>query len=118
MREEVVLVGDRGVGKTTLLYTYKHRSFPESIPSILDPIHYELCVEKKKAKVTVWDTRGPDAESDSPLRRIMAYRVAKVVIICYAGNQKSSYSNIEKHWIPEVSYHCPTCETPPCRNEK
>ena len=68
-----LLVGDKGVGKSSMLFTWKHESFSAAVP----PVHTMVMAPKEKlcspkAKFVLMDTEGmhacaPPAAFPSPL---------------------------------------------------
>lgn len=45
---------------------------------------------------------------DSSENNHFVYVNTDVVLLCFSINDRESFSNIEKIWMPEVSRHCPT----------
>ena len=56
---KLVVVGDRAVGKTSLLITYTTHQFPfEYVPIVFDSYAYNITVDGRDAHVGLWDTIG------------------------------------------------------------
>jgi small GTP-binding protein len=57
---KLVVVGNNGVGKTSLLISYTTQSFPkEDVPMVFD--NYTSCITlQKKFNLSLWDTMGTE----------------------------------------------------------
>uniref|UniRef100_A0A8C7C8C5 Ras homolog family member F, filopodia associated n=1 Tax=Oncorhynchus kisutch TaxID=8019 RepID=A0A8C7C8C5_ONCKI len=100
-REElkVVIVGDGGCGKTSLLmvYTKKRLSRGKTIDKarlhgrIKMHIHLFLCISGRE---------------DYDRLRHLSYPNANLLLICYDVSCPSSYDNVLIKWYPEVHHFC------------
>ena len=95
-----VVVGDDGVGKTTLMLTFDCHmdihvlNFSQTL--IVDGKEIDLSVDLSDI--------GDDLE------RLLSYRYTDVVLICFSLIDPASYENVFKKWYPDVSYY--TANTP------
>ena len=105
---KVVVIGDGTVGKTCLLQTYVENAYPkEYIMTVFENHSTDKVVEigqgdeKEVIKVSLslWDTAGQ--EEYGSLRPI-SYPDTDVFLICYAVNNRTSLSNVENKWAPEI----------------
>ncbi|OWK54913.1 Rho-related GTP-binding protein RhoF [Lonchura striata] len=85
---KVVVVGDGGCGKTSLLMVYAKGSFPEDRDFFIQTI---LCVS---------------GQEDYDRLRPLSYQNTNVVLICYDVMNPTSYDNVAAKWYPEVNHFC------------
>eukprot|EP00475_Leptophrys_vorax_P019009 TRINITY_DN2596_c0_g1_i1.p1 TRINITY_DN2596_c0_g1~~TRINITY_DN2596_c0_g1_i1.p1 ORF type:complete len:202 (-),score=32.31 TRINITY_DN2596_c0_g1_i1:53-658(-) len=98
-----VVVGDGACGKTCMLISYVHNSFPtEYVPTIFANYTKNLVVDGKHIRMSLWDTAGQD---DYERLRPLSYTKADVVLICYAIDSPISLKNVKCKWIPEVQQY-------------
>jgi small GTP-binding protein len=104
---KILLIGDCGVGKTSLLLRYTEGTFTALIPSTLtvDYKARELRIGGKLLELQVWDTAGQER-----FRTITAtfYRDASGVMLVYDCTNQESFDNLQ-HWLQEVDTSA--CET-------
>ena len=85
-----VLVGDEGVGKTSLLISYTRNRFPEFyVPTILDNLAVNVEIRNKTYTLALFDTNFPH-QNDHCLFN------ADVFLLCFSLNDLSSFQNVEK----------------------
>jgi len=98
-----VLIGDSGVGKSSLLFRFAEDSFTESYTSTIgvDFLFRKVDIDGKMVKVQIWDTAGQER-----YRTITSayYRGAHGIIMVYDVTQKTSFEHIED-WLREVTQH-------------
>lgn len=102
----IVVVGNKGVGKTTLLIAWAAPDCtPDAgqCPRVYDNVGVGITVDNVSCELTLRDT----AEGESFDReRIMVYPAAKVVVICFSTILRESFEQIKIKWLPEVQTHC------------
>jgi Ras-related protein Rab-8A len=98
---KIMLIGDAGVGKSSLLLRYTDDKFNPSMLSTigLDFKIKELYINSDKLKVQIWDTAGQER-----YRTITTayYRQTNGVIFVFDVTNINSFHNI-KNWITNVS---------------
>jgi len=101
---KIVLIGDSGVGKTSLLQRFAEQVFSNThITTIgVDFKLRTIQVGNKRVKLQVWDTAGQEK-----FRVITKtyYRNAAGIIIAYDVTNGESFVNT-KRWIEEVKNNC------------
>jgi len=101
-----VVVGDGGVGKTSLLMSYTSKTFPtEYTPTIFDNYNAVITVDNKAYNLGLWDTAGQE-EYDK--MRTVSYPHTDVFVLCFSLVQPNSFSNVKNRWYPELKEYCPT----------
>eukprot|EP00754_Rhynchopus_humris_P050218 Rhum_TRINITY_DN8846_c0_g1::Rhum_TRINITY_DN8846_c0_g1_i1::g.30082::m.30082 len=96
--QKVILLGDTGVGKSSLVRRYEGRAFSHKPqPTTLGA---EATLDKferggQVVKLQLWDT-----DPSPPL----FYRKARCVILCYDTTSRASFKNL-KGWMEKVSLH-------------
>ncbi|QLL33775.1 hypothetical protein HG536_0F01000 [Torulaspora globosa] len=107
---KIVVVGDRGVGKTCLLISYVQRQFPTGyVPTVFE--NYVTKVEGPKKKIielALWDTGG---QEEYNRLRPLSYSEVDILMVCYSVGSKASLQNVEDLWMPEVKHFCPNAPT-------
>ncbi|CAI2378861.1 unnamed protein product [Moneuplotes crassus] len=104
MSEEVkikcVVVGDGAVGKTSMLMSYGHDSFPtEYVPTVFDNYSATVEVDGKAIALSLWDTAG---QEDYDRLRPLSYPGTDVFLVCYSVVDPESFENVMKKWLPEL----------------
>ncbi|XP_039267734.1 ras-like GTP-binding protein RHO [Styela clava] len=104
-RSKVVIVGDGGSGKTSLLIVFTQGEFPEEyVPTVFENYTAETKVEDQRVHLLLWDTAG---QEDYDRLRPLSYDRADVIIMCYDVMSISSFENISIRWAPEIRHFCP-----------
>lgn len=55
---KIVLVGNLGVGKTTLLWRYIHKEFRSSKVTVIDVERKRTTIRNREVELEFWDTAG------------------------------------------------------------
>jgi small GTP-binding protein len=97
---KILLVGDSGVGKSSLMLKFTEDVFKGSLMSTvgLDFKIKTIIVDGKRVKLQIWDSAGQER-----FRNITKayYRGAHAVVLVYDITQQESYDNIT-YWLSEV----------------
>ena len=97
---KVVIVGDPGVGKSSLLMRYIDDMFVENQVSTIgvDFKVKHLTVNKKRIKLSIWDTAGQER-----FRTLTSsyYRGAHGIIVMYDATNGRSFTNLA-YWLGEI----------------
>ena len=101
---KVLLVGDMGVGKSTLLESFAEKEFnPHKIPSIrTDYKLRSLNVQGNPVTLHIWDAAGHDS-----YRTLTSqfYRDAVGALIVYDITKRESYNNLDQ-WFQVLDRNC------------
>ncbi|GMG27932.1 unnamed protein product [Ambrosiozyma monospora] len=100
----LVVIGDSGCGKTSLLINYKDgkpASYEDYIPTIFETYNCFVTNQEsgKTYKLSLHDTAG---QEDFEGLRTPVYAEIDMVIACYSIDSSVSLANIQDVWIPEV----------------
>ncbi|XP_006894710.1 PREDICTED: rho-related GTP-binding protein RhoF [Elephantulus edwardii] len=102
---KIVIVGDGGCGKTSLLMVYSQGAFPEHYaPSVFEKYTASVMVGSKEVTLNLYDTAG---QEDYDRLRPLSYQNTHLVLICYDVMNPTSYDNVIVKWFPEVTHFCP-----------
>lgn len=100
---KVVLLGESGVGKSSIIKQYVTHTFDPDIDSSISSKYISKIVnvtdEQKKLKFNLWDTAGQ--EKYRSLAKIF-YKDARIIILVYSINNAKSYEEMKKYWYQEV----------------
>ncbi|KAH3745727.1 Rac GTPase [Pelomyxa schiedti] len=101
---KVVVVGDTGVGKTSMLISYTTNSFSECVTTAFQNYCTNISIAGTRADVALWDTA---AEADFDRLRPLAYPMTDVFLLCFSLVSPASLDAVVTKWAPEVKRHCP-----------
>ena len=100
---KVVLIGESGVGKTSIISRYISNTFSSVIASTPGANFTTKTVflpeENQSIKFEVWDTAGQ--EKFRALAKVF-YKNAAVCILVYDITRKASFEELKKYWITEI----------------
>ncbi|XP_048780676.1 ras-related protein ced-10-like isoform X1 [Ostrea edulis] len=102
---KLVIVGDVGVGKSSLKHSYECNAFPgEYLPVTSGNYTCNVLIDGLPFCVDIWDTAGQ--ENVDKLRRL-SYFKTDAFLVCYSIENRHSLNNIDSKWVPELRQHCP-----------
>ena len=101
---KVVVIGDAGVGKTSLMYRFVRDTFgPDILTSIgVDFLRKKVSIDEETYQLTVWDTAG--CERYMQLSQVF-YRSLSCVVLVFSVDNRDSFSNLDK-WYEECVQYC------------
>ena len=102
---KLVLLGDSGVGKSSLLQRFVNDTFEESTDSTMGASYLSKIIGNagRSVKFNIWDTAGQ--ERYRALAK-MYYRDALVVLLVFSLTDADSFASL-KHWYKEVLDNAP-----------
>ena len=105
---KVVLLGESGVGKTSIISRYISNTFGNRKPTtganfVTKTILLED--ENKSIKFELWDTAGQ--ERYRSLAKVF-YKNAAVCVLVYDITRKSSFEELKLFWIKELKENVPS----------
>lgn len=103
---KIVIVGDSGVGKTSLLSKFIDKSFTENHFTTICPNFKNTIINLKNEpiKLQIWDMPGIESFRD----KIKSYyKGAHGIILMYDSTDKNSFKNI-RNWIEQIEEYVET----------
>ncbi len=104
---KVVLLGESGVGKTSIIKQFTKHAFDEEMESSISSQFSSKIVSipdtNKAIRFDLWDTAGQ--ERYRSLAKIF-YKDAKIVIFVYDMTIKSSFEALQNYWHEQVKSNC------------
>ena len=102
-----VVIGDLGVGTTSLLITYEHGEFPTGYLPIHFDIHAIMKVDELTYNLNVLD-RAHSLDVEYPdLLRPLIYPNTDIFLVCFSVAEPASFKNVKEKWVPEFKRFCP-----------
>jgi len=97
--KKVIILGDSGVGKTSLMGQYVHRKFTSQYKATIgaDFLSKELSIDDKLVTLQIWDTAGQ--ERFQSLGQAF-YRGADCCVLVYDVTDSKSFENLDS-WRDE-----------------
>ena len=100
---KVILIGESGVGKTSIIVRFISDDFSPYLHSTTGASYASKIIDfndyGKKVQFQIWDTAGQ--EMYRGLTKIF-YKDAKIVILVYDITKKQSFEEIKKYWYNQI----------------
>uniref|UniRef100_A0A5B7A623 Miro domain-containing protein n=1 Tax=Davidia involucrata TaxID=16924 RepID=A0A5B7A623_DAVIN len=95
----IVVAGDRGSGKSSLIVTAATETFRANVPPLLPPTRLRDDLYPDRVPVTIIDT-----SSSVETRGILAEELkrADAVVLTYACDQPATLDRLSTFWLPEL----------------
>jgi Ras-related protein Rab-18 len=100
---KLLLIGDSGVGKSSLLLRFTTDTFDDLSPTIgVDFKLKLLTLGGKRLKLTIWDTAGQER-----FRTLTSsyYRGAQGIILVYDVTRRDTFTDLSDVWLKEVDLY-------------
>lgn len=97
---KILLVGNSGVGKSSLLLRFTASKFDDLSPTIgVDFKVKMVSLQGKRLKLTIWDTAGQER-----FRTLTStyYRGAQGIILVYDVTRRATFTDLSDVWLKEV----------------
>ena len=100
---KVVLIGESGVGKTSIISRYISNTFSSALSptpgaNFTTKVTY-IAEYNQEVKFEIWDTAGQ--EKYRSLAKVF-YKNSSVCILVYDITRKNSFDELKKYWINEI----------------
>ncbi|XP_032593109.1 mitochondrial Rho GTPase isoform X3 [Drosophila grimshawi] len=106
----ILLVGDAGVGKTSLILSLVSEEYPEEVPPRAEEITIPANVTPEQVPTNIVDFSSVEQSDDALAAEI---NKAHVVCIVYAVDDDDSLDRITSHWLPLVRSTCNSADGEP-----
>lgn len=100
---KLLMIGDSGVGKSSLLLRFTSDSFEDLSPTIgVDFKVKMVTIGGKKLKLAIWDTAGQER-----FRTLTSsyYRGAQGIIMVYDVTRRDTFTNLRDVWAREIDLY-------------
>nr|CAD1838785.1 unnamed protein product [Ananas comosus var. bracteatus] len=100
---KLLLIGDSGVGKSSLLLRFTSDSFDDLSPTIGVDFKVKMVnIGGKKLKLAIWDTAGQER-----FRTLTGsyYRGAQGIIMVYDVTRRDTFTNLSDVWAKEIDLY-------------
>jgi len=100
---KVIILGDSGVGKTSLMNQYVHKKFSNQYKATIgaDFLTKEIMLDDKLVTLQIWDTAGQERFQSLG---VAFYRGADACALCYDLTDSKSFDNLDS-WMEEFLVH-------------
>nr|GMC48853.1 ras-related protein RABC2a-like [Ipomoea batatas] len=105
---KILLIGDSGVGKSSLLVSFISNVVEELCPTIgIDFKIKTFTLGGKNLKLTIWDTGNEDVAGQERFRTLTSsyYRGAQGIILVYDVTKRETFTNLYDVWAKEVELY-------------
>ena len=105
---KVVLIGESGVGKTSIITRYTRNQFKSQLMATSGANFVTKNVimedENQSIKFEIWDTAGQ--ERYRALAKVF-YKNAAVCVLVYDITRRSSFEELKNYWVKEIKENSP-----------
>ncbi|CAH0553344.1 unnamed protein product [Brassicogethes aeneus] len=102
-RNDIVLVGDGFVGKTSIVNALTKKSFDvSSNPNIINETEVEIAELSSSIKFNMIDTAG---QEEYDFARKESYEKANLFLLCFCVHDFNSFDNIRTKWAKELDLY-------------
>ena len=106
MKKQIVLVGDRYCGKTSLALRLSSDLYLDSYfpTQLVDDFTAEVIIGKLTCKLTLLDVSG-GCKNQNILSTV--YGNCDMVVVCFDLANPASLASVESKWLPQLEKNCP-----------
>ncbi|XP_020252265.1 mitochondrial Rho GTPase 1-like [Asparagus officinalis] len=96
----VVVIGDAGTGKSSLITSAATENFAESASRVVPPTHLPADYYPDRVPLTVIDTSSSSPEDKS--KTFAECQNADAIVLTYACDRPSTLDRLSTYWLPEL----------------
>ncbi|KAK1317880.1 Rac-like GTP-binding protein RAC13 [Acorus calamus] len=96
---QVVVLGDPGTGKSSLVVSVATETFSENVPPVVPPTRLPADYFPDRVPITIVDT--PSSKEMSP-NLVAELKQADVVVLTYACDKPATLERLSTYWLPEL----------------
>lgn len=96
---QVVVVGDHGAGKSSLIIALATDSFPEKPPPVLPPTRLPPDFYPDRVPLTIVDT---SSRQEDKIRTEMECKKADAIVLTYSCDRPQTLDRLSSYWLPEL----------------
>jgi small GTP-binding protein len=105
---KVVLIGQSGVGKTSIISKFIFNKFSSDLPSTMGASYscknFYCKKYKQSISYNIWDTAGQEKYKSLTKHFILG---AKIIIYVYDITKRNSFNELKNYWINETKPYAP-----------
>ncbi|KAB2630164.1 hypothetical protein D8674_007683 [Pyrus ussuriensis x Pyrus communis] len=95
----IVVAGDRGTGKSSLIVTAATENFPANVPPVLPPTRLPEDFYPERVPITIIDTSSRPEDTNKVAEEL---KRADAVVLTYACNQPQTLDRLSTFWLPKL----------------
>ncbi|PON76390.1 Parvalbumin [Parasponia andersonii] len=95
----IVVAGDRGTGKSSLIVTAAAENYPMNVPPLLPPTRLPEDFYPDRVPITIIDTSSRPEDNDKVADEL---RRADAVVLTYACDQPQTLDRLSTFWLPKL----------------
>jgi small GTP-binding protein len=104
---KVVLIGESGTGKTSIIQRFSYNLFDSNCASSISSQYISKTIDLKdinqSLKFDIWDTAGQ--EKYRSMAKLF-YKDAKIILFVYDITSLNSFNELRNYWITQVKENC------------
>ncbi|KAK9919810.1 hypothetical protein M0R45_028387 [Rubus argutus] len=95
----IVVAGDRGTGKSSLIVTAAAENFPANVPPLLPPTRLPEDFYPERVPITIIDTSSRPEDNGKVAEDLKG---ADAVVLTYACDQPQTLDRLSNFWLPKL----------------
>ena len=99
----ILIIGDSGVGKSSLISSFVSRHFPEEVPSVMIDSIIPSDTTANNINVTIMDSSARAGDREVLKQKL---RAADSVLALYDASRHETLENLSHEWLPLIRDVC------------